>query len=108
MSDLDRLCLRKLIVQATTLHRRNLVLRVRTAYLIRPLHLFCLDHQTADLLFAVLQGREGDNEVGTILTVGLEHSLARVHGELGCRIVREVCLEVGWLLHVVSQTERDT
>lgn len=66
------LLLAELVVQPAALDGRDLVLRMGSSDLVGPLHLFGLDHESTDLLLAVLCRCERDDEVCALLTVGLQ------------------------------------
>ena len=107
MLDLLGLLLGQLVVEATTLDRRNLVLWMRTSDFVSPLHFFRLDDESADLLLSVLGGSEGHNEVRAFFAIGLQLSVLGVHSELLRRVLSEMSRELSILLHVIRQTERD-
>ena len=96
----------ELIVETATLDLWNLVLWVGASDLIGPLHLLSLNHQSANLLLAILSWRERNNEISTVFAVGFKDTLFGVDVEFGGRVKGEVGLELGWLFHVVRQSER--
>ena len=109
MADYLSLLLGQLVVESpAALDGWDLVLRVRASDLIRPLHLFGLDHESAYLLLTVLSRSERDDEVGAFLAVGLQLALLGVHSELLSRVSSEMRRELSILLHVVGEAERDT
>lgn len=83
MPELHGLLLAQPVLQAAPLARWNLVLRVRPADLIGPLHLLSLNHQPTNLLLAILGRCERDDEVGALLAIGLKLAVLGVYSELG-------------------------
>ena len=79
---------------------------MRASNLIRPLHFFRLDHESANLLLAILGGCKRNDEVCAIFTVWLELASLGVHGKLLGRVLSEMGVELCILLHMVGKTER--
>jgi len=73
---------RQAVVNATALGFRDLILRVRAADLVRPLHLLGLNHHAADLSLTVLGRSERNNEVGSFLAIRFEEAVLGIHDEL--------------------------
>jgi len=78
-----------------------------TSDLIRPLHLFCGDHEATNLLLSVLCRSERDNEVGTFFAVRLKLAHLGMYLELTGRVRGEACSELSELFHVIGQAEGD-
>ena len=75
--------------------------------LIRPLHLFCGDHEATNLLLSVLCWSERDNEVCAFFAVRLELAHLWMYLELTGRVRGEARTELSELFHVVGQAEGD-
>mmetsp|Transcript_27918 Transcript_27918/g.34680 ORF Transcript_27918/g.34680 Transcript_27918/m.34680 type:complete len:270 (+) Transcript_27918:87-896(+) len=104
--DLSSLKLVKLVVQAATLDRWDLVLGVGATDLVSPLHLLRSNDQSTDLLFAILRGCEADNEVRSIFAIGFQLAILGIDGKLTRAVLGEFGLELSELFHVVGQAER--
>lgn len=70
------------VLNATSLHFRDLVVGMRTLDFVSPLHFLSLDDQTACLGFSVFSRGEGDNKISSLFTVGLELAALRVASKL--------------------------
>lgn len=98
----------QLVVQATALCLRDLVVRVGTTDLVSPLHLIRLDNECANLRLAVDGRSERDNKVSSIFTIRLQKTILWLAGELSCGAFSEEGGELALLLDVVGESERHT
>jgi hypothetical protein len=97
-----------LVLQTATLSFRDFVVRVGTSDLVSPLHLISLDDQRADFRLSINCRQERNNEVSSILSIGLKLALFRLDTELSSGTFSKERLEGRVLLDMVSESEGDT
>jgi len=72
----------QLVFNAASLNSWYLVMGVRAANFICPLHFFGLNHQTSNLGFTVFSWRETNDEVSALLAVGFQKTILGVNDKL--------------------------
>lgn len=97
----------KAILDATSLHAGDLVMRMWPTNLISPLHFFSLNYQLANFGLPIFGRREWHNEIGSVLTIWLQKASLGVHDKFCGRICRETGRELRKSLHMIGQFEWD-